>query len=158
MLHWKYWLMRVSTCQQDQMKFVLIQQIVWWLTWKHLPTLQDSVPVGLFPSSVALSMQPFYPNALVLTRKHYGLNCTNFRPFAEQWCSYLTSLQVPAEPVFYQHYTEIIFDKLVKQNIPNLEEKDASVSPCWWVCFKIFKRGRKGWKTSTWHQPFDQHQ
>ena len=35
---------------------------------------------------------------------------------------------MPAEPVFYQHYTGIIFDNLVKQDIPNTEEKDASVS------------------------------
>ena len=49
--------------------------------------------------------------------------------FADKWCSYLMSLQVPAEPVFYQHYTGIIFDNLVKQNIPNVQENDSIVSP-----------------------------
>ena len=49
--------------------------------------------------------------------------------FAEKWCSYLTSLQVPTDPVFYQHYTGIIFDNLVKQNVPSTEEKDMCISP-----------------------------
>ena len=33
------------------------------------------------------------------------------------------------DPVFYQHYTGIIFDNLVKQNVPSTEEKDMCISP-----------------------------
>lgn len=48
--------------------------------------------------------------------------------FEERWTSYLTSINIPVEPIFFQHYTRIIFDNLVEQKIPNREE--ATLSSC----------------------------
>ena len=64
-------------------------------------------------------------NKEVLWPKLYQLQIS--ASFAEQWCSFLTSLQVPREPIFYHHYTGIIFNNLVKESIPNIEEKTACV-------------------------------
>ena len=44
--------------------------------------------------------------------------------FEEKWTSHLTLI---VEPIFYQHYTRIIFDNLVKEKIPT--RRETTVSP-----------------------------
>ena len=63
---------------------------------------------------------------MIIGTLRYQLQTTS--SFTEQWCSYLTSLEVPAEPIFYQHFTGIIFDNLIKLNIPAVENKDIDVN------------------------------
>lgn len=48
----------------------------------------------------AISPNCTHINKEVLWPKLYQLQIST--TFAEQWCSYLTSIQVPAEPVFYR--------------------------------------------------------
>ena len=35
---------------------------------------------------------------------------------------------MPAEPIFYQHFTGIIFDNLIRLNIPAVEKKNTDVN------------------------------
>ena len=74
----------------------------------------------------AISSECTRINKEALWPKLYQLQIST--SFAEQWCSYLTSLQIPTEPIFSQHYTGIIFDNLIKESIPNIEEKTACVT------------------------------
>ena len=74
----------------------------------------------------AISSNCTQVNKESLWPKLYQLQTTS--SFTEQWCSYLTSLEVPAEPIFYQHFTGIIFDNLIKLNIPAVEKKDIDVN------------------------------
>ena len=85
------------------------RQFCCWIISK----LCNIVKAAIAPNCTRINKEGLWP-------KLYQLQIST--AFAEQWCSYLTSIQVPAEPVFYQNYTGIIFDNLVKENIPQTEE------------------------------------
>ena len=115
------------------MKSVSLQLSVWWLTWKHLQIFQESFVVRWLPSSIVYIIHAvILPNCTHINKEALWPKLYQFQistHFAEKWCLYLTSLQVPTDPVFHQHYTGIIFNNLVKQNVPSTEEKDMCVNP-----------------------------
>lgn len=65
-------------------------------------------------------------NKEVLWPKLYQLQVS--LEFEQKWTSHLTLIDVPVEPIFYQHYTRIIFDNLVKQKIPTRKESTVSAT------------------------------
>ena len=85
-----------------------------WLVTK----LSDIVEAAISESCV---------NKEALWPKLYQLQVS--ASFEEKWNSYLMSISVPVEPIFYQHYTRIAFDNLVQQKMPNREQPTLSSSP-----------------------------
>ena len=84
-----------------------------WIVTK----LSEIVNKAITPNCTRINKEALWP-------KLFQLQCTS--SFIEQWQTYLTTLQLPAEPVFYQNYTMIIFDSLVNSSIPKRVEASTS--------------------------------
>ena len=86
-----------------------------WIT----SNLKSIIHAAILPNCTSINKETLWP-------KLYQFQLST--SFTEKWCSYLKSLQVSTDPVFYQHYTGIIFDNLIKDSIPSIEEKDVCLS------------------------------
>ena len=48
--------------------------------------------------------------------------------FKNKWALYLRNLDLPAEPIFFQSCTQILFDNILKLKLPTLASQDSSAS------------------------------